>query len=46
MADNAFGLDLCGLTPDGQLVHDPHDGAEACVLLQLTVDEKPAARHS
>ncbi len=39
MADNAFGLDLCGLTPEGQLVHDPHDGAEACVLLQLTVDE-------
>jgi putative ATP-dependent endonuclease of the OLD family len=39
MAENAFGLELCGLTADRQLVHDPHDGAEACVLLQLTVDE-------
>ena len=29
LADNGFGLDLCGLTPDGQLTHDPHDGAEA-----------------
>jgi putative ATP-dependent endonuclease of the OLD family len=34
-----FGLDLCGLTPDGQLVHGALDGAEACVLLRLTVDE-------
>jgi hypothetical protein len=39
LADNAFGLDLCGLTSDGQLVPDPHDGAEACVLLRLMVDE-------
>jgi putative ATP-dependent endonuclease of the OLD family len=39
LADNGFGLDLCGLTPDGQLMHDPHEGTEACVLMQLTVDE-------
>jgi putative ATP-dependent endonuclease of OLD family len=39
LADNAFGLDLCGLTETGEVIHDPEDGAEACVLLQLTVDE-------
>lgn len=39
LADTTFGMDLCGLRPDGQVVHDPQDGTEACVLLQLTVDE-------
>ncbi|SDT80493.1 ATP-dependent nuclease [Actinoplanes derwentensis] len=40
LADSLFGLDLCGLTGDGQLVHDPVDGAEPCVMLQLRVDEE------
>ncbi|MFF0348978.1 ATP-dependent endonuclease [Micromonospora arida] len=39
LADSAFGLDLCGLAESGQLLHDPVDGAEECVLLQLRVDE-------
>ena len=37
MRDDTFGLDLCGLTPDGELLDDPVDGAEPCVMLQLRV---------
>ena len=39
LADGVFGLDLCGLASDGELLHDPVDGAEPCVMLQLRVDE-------
>lgn len=38
LADTAFGLNLSGLATNGELVHDPVDGAEACVVLQLAVN--------
>lgn len=37
LADGAYGMHLCGLSSDGALHHDPVDGAEPCVMLQLTV---------
>jgi putative ATP-dependent endonuclease of the OLD family len=35
--DDAHGMELSGLLPSGELVHDPEDGAEPCVIIQLRV---------
>lgn len=37
-ADAGFGMWLTGLTPSGELEHDPTPGSEECVMLQLSVD--------
>ncbi len=37
--DETHGYDLSGLLPNGDLVHDPVDGAEACVVVQLKVTD-------
>jgi putative ATP-dependent endonuclease of OLD family len=37
LRDDAHGLELSGLSPSGDLVHDPQDGAEPCVIIQLKV---------
>jgi putative ATP-dependent endonuclease of the OLD family len=39
IADTAFGMYLTGLTSTDQLEHDPSPESEACVLLQLRVEE-------
>ncbi|PSK64832.1 DNA replication and repair protein RecF [Micromonospora sp. MH33] len=39
LADTAFGMNLTGLTANGDLEHDPLAGSEPCVLLQLSVDQ-------
>ncbi|MFF0374000.1 ATP-dependent nuclease [Actinoplanes missouriensis] len=36
-AETGFGMWLTGLTPDGQLEHDPSPDAEVCVMAQLVV---------
>ncbi|GAA3780152.1 hypothetical protein GCM10022225_80490 [Plantactinospora mayteni] len=37
-AEAGFGMWLTGLTPSGELEHDPAPASEECVMLQLTVD--------
>jgi putative ATP-dependent endonuclease of OLD family len=37
LRDDAYGFELSGLSPSGDLVHDPQDGAEPCVIIQLKV---------
>jgi hypothetical protein len=37
LRDDARGYDLCGLLPDGDLVDEPEDGSEWCVMIQLKV---------
>lgn len=39
LREDAYGLELCGLRPDGELVHDPENGTEPCLLIQLKVTE-------
>jgi putative ATP-dependent endonuclease of OLD family len=39
LRDDAQGLELSGLRPDGELVHDPEDGTEACLVIQLKVTD-------
>jgi ABC-type branched-subunit amino acid transport system ATPase component len=37
LRDDALGFELSGLLPSGDLVHDPQNGAESCVIIQLRV---------
>ena len=37
LRDDAHGFELSGLLPSGELVHDPQDSAEPCVIIQLKV---------
>jgi hypothetical protein len=37
LSDDSYGYDLAGLTPEGELVHDPTEGCEPCVIVQLQV---------
>ena len=37
LRDDAHGFELSGLLPDGGLTHDPQDGAEPGVIIQLRV---------
>ncbi|MEE9963658.1 MAG: AAA family ATPase [Propionicimonas sp.] len=37
LALDQFGSSLCGLNPDGSLVHDPEDCTDPCVVVELTV---------
>lgn len=39
LRDDAHGYDLCGLQPNGDLMEEPEDGAEPCVMVQLKVTE-------
>ncbi len=39
MSMDAFGLHLCGITEAGHLTHDPEDGDEPCVVVELTVEK-------
>jgi putative ATP-dependent endonuclease of the OLD family len=39
LREDAYGLELCGLRPDGELVHDPENGTEPCLLIQLKVTD-------
>lgn len=39
LRDDAHGFELSGLLPSGELVHDPQDGAEPCVIIQLKVTD-------
>jgi hypothetical protein len=35
--DDTHGFELSGLLPSGELVHDPEDGTEPCLVIQLKV---------
>jgi putative ATP-dependent endonuclease of OLD family len=37
LRDDAQGFELSGLRPDGELVHDPENGTEPCLVIQLKV---------
>jgi len=37
--EEAHGFDLSGIRPSGELVHDPEEGTEPCVIVQLKVTE-------
>ena len=37
LRDDAHGFELSGLRPDGELVHDPENGTEPCLVIQLKV---------
>lgn len=37
LSQESYGYDLAGLMPTGELVHDPLDGSEPCVIVQLQV---------
>lgn len=39
LRDDAQGLDLSGLRADGELLHDPEDGTEPCLVIQLKVTD-------
>ena len=39
LRDDTQGLDLAGLLPSGELVHDPEDGTEPCLVIQLKVTD-------
>jgi energy-coupling factor transporter ATP-binding protein EcfA2 len=39
LRDDAQGFELSGLWPDGELVHDPEDGTEPCLVVQLKVTD-------
>lgn len=39
LRDDAHGLDLSGLRADGELTHDPEDGTEPCLVIQLKVTD-------
>jgi putative ATP-dependent endonuclease of the OLD family len=39
LRDDAHGLELSGLRPDGELVHDPEEGTEPCLVIQLKVTD-------
>lgn len=35
---DVLGFELSGISPDGALLHDPEEGAETCITVQLKVD--------
>jgi len=37
--DSTFGLWLCGVDQDGELLQDPEDGSDTALMVQLSVDE-------
>lgn len=37
--NDALGFELSGIKPDGALTHDPEDGSDTCIVVQLQVDE-------
>jgi hypothetical protein len=39
LRDDAQGLDLSGLRANGELAHDPEDGTEPCLVIQLKVTD-------
>ena len=39
LRDDALGFELSGLLPSGELVHDPEDGTEPCLVIQLKVTD-------
>jgi putative ATP-dependent endonuclease of the OLD family len=39
LRDDAHGFELSGLRPDGELVHDPENGTEPCLVIQLKVTD-------
>jgi putative ATP-dependent endonuclease of the OLD family len=39
LSDESFGYDLAGLMPSGELIHDPVEGSEPCVIVQLQVTD-------
>ena len=39
MSLDAFGSMLCGINSDGQLTHDPADAEDACVAIELRVED-------
>src|SRR5260370_12399718 len=39
LGDDTHGYELSGIVPRGELVHDPEDGAEPCVIVQLKVTD-------
>lgn len=38
LRDDMLGLSLSGISDEGSLSHDPVDGSEACVIVQLVID--------
>jgi putative ATP-dependent endonuclease of the OLD family len=39
LSEDSYGYDLAGLMPTGELVHDPLEGREPCVIVQLQVTD-------
>jgi putative ATP-dependent endonuclease of OLD family len=39
LREDSYGYELSGLKPDGELVHDPEEGSEPCVIVQLRVTD-------
>jgi putative ATP-dependent endonuclease of the OLD family len=39
LRDDAQGFELSGLRPGGELVHDPEEGTEPCLVIQLKVTD-------
>jgi hypothetical protein len=37
--NDALGFELSGIKSDGTLIHDPEDGADTCIVVQLLVDK-------
>jgi putative ATP-dependent endonuclease of the OLD family len=37
--NDALGFELSGIKPDGTLIHDPEDGSDTCIVVQLQVDK-------
>lgn len=37
--NDALGFELSGIKPDGTLTHDPEDGSDTCIVVQLQVDK-------
>jgi putative ATP-dependent endonuclease of the OLD family len=42
LRDDANGYDLCGLTPDGNLIEEPANGSESCVMIQWALTRRAA----
>jgi putative ATP-dependent endonuclease of OLD family len=40
LRDDAQGYELCGLLPNGDLIAEPEDGSESCVMIQLKVTDE------
>lgn len=39
LRDDTYGYELCGLKPSGELVEEPEDDTEPCVMVQLKVTD-------